>query len=407
MTLEEKKEVYPQKTVALLIFLGGFTNNIIPTLITFLHSNYNFEHWKAVLLQSTFFINFFITVIPGWMLIKKHGYEKTIRYSLILCAISSTFFAFALETKNNTLIFPVIFLLAIGITLIRISVTPLLIGNQVSNRYHKNISLIMCADTIGALISPTLSSYWLLNAQNNWTLQPSTCFFLKLGIIYLLLARYVQKKPLGNNNHTSTTINKTNLLNAMKKKNIQSGFFATFTFIGLEFSIPIFIALIAQKNTPDNPHIGAVLISCYWTLLLIGRLVSTKILQIVSASNLIMYGAVISIFLIITTINTTYFAYSLTILGLINSYMYPCIFSIHTKNLPKTEHFIASSIFLMGFSGGAAIPFMQALLSKSLGTHGSFILIIICYISLTAIIQTNKKHQAESLEKAAANLGQR
>ena len=402
MTPEEQKETYPKETIALLIFLGGFTNNIIPTLITFLHNNYSFEHWKAVLLQSTFFINFFITVVPGWMLIKKYGYKKTICYSLLLCAISSIFFAFALETKNNTLIFPIIFLLAIGVTLIRISVTPLLIGNQQSNKYHKNISLIMCADSIGALISPTLSSYWLLNTENNWPLQSPTCFFLYLGTIYLLLASYIQKNPLDSNNHANTSINRTTLTRAIQKKNIRSGFFATFIFIGLEFSIPIFMALIAQNKIPNNPHIGAILISIYWTLLLIGRLMSTKILQVVPAKNLIIYGSIISISLITITINTSYFVYTLTTLGFLNSHIYPCIFSIHTKSLPKTEHFIASSIFLMGFSGGAVVPFAQALLARSLGTSGSFILIIICYLSLTAIIQSNKSHQ-EDLEEATVN----
>ena len=405
MTLKEKKEAYPLQTIALLIFLGGFTNNIMPTLITFLHGNYNFEHWKAVLIQSTFFINFFITVIPGWILIKKHGYTKTIRHSLLLCAISSAFLAFILETKSNTLIFPVVFLLALGMTLIRISITPLLIGNQQSHKYHKNISLIMCADTIGALISPTLSSYWLINTVNNWSLHPSTYFFLNLSILYLLIARYIQKKPL-DQNQSNIEINQATLHTAIQKKSIRLGFCAIFIFIGLEFSIPIFMALIALDNTTNNPHIGAVLISSYWALLLTGRLVSTRILQTVSANNLIIYGSIISISLIATTINTTYFVYTLTTLGFLNSYMYPCIFSIHTKNLPKTEHFIASSIFLMGFSGGAVIPFIQALLANSLGTNRSFILIIICYLLLTAIIQTSKNRRSTAPEKVTVKTGQ-
>ena len=390
-----------QKAItALLIFLGGFTNGIIPILITFMSKNYHLSHWKAVLLQSTFFINFFITVFPGWILIKRYGYKSTILSALLVCAISSAAFALALETKNHFAFFPVIFILAFGITLIRISVTPLLITNQQSSQYHKYISLIMCSDTVGALISPTFSSYWLLNPENHSQLQSATYFFIGLSIAYLILASFIQKRPFGNNT-ISHSIDKKLILNATKSKIIQSGFLATFLFIGLEFSIPIFMASLAQNNNPDNPHIGALLISCYWSLLLIGRLLSTKVLQALPAKKMMIYGSTISISIILVTMQSTYFAYWLTLLGLINSYMYPCIFSIHTKQLPTEKHFIASSIFLMGFSGGAFVPFLQALIAKSSSTEMSFFLIILCYFSMTQIIRmTQSKIDKQDLESA-------
>ena len=130
------------------------------------------------------------------------------------------------------------------------------------------------------------------------------------------------------------------------------------------------------------------MISCYWGLVLLGRIVSFKLLMYYSPRHMIYYGSLAASALILLGMNLQPMplAICLTLLGLCNAYMFPCIFSIYTEHLSPRYHYYASSVFLMAFSGGAAIPYAQALLSSQVGIISSFYLIICCYILLLLTI---------------------
>ena len=143
--------------IPLLIFIGGFTNNIIPTLVLYIKNYGSVPTWQAVLLQSIIFISFLITMLPSTLLIRKYGYKFSISTACMISSFALLLLATVVQKNQYAAIFPCTFLLAIGITQLRISITPLLINLQGNTHYSQTVSKIMCADTIGALISPIIS----------------------------------------------------------------------------------------------------------------------------------------------------------------------------------------------------------------------------------------------------------
>jgi len=377
--------------IPLLIFIGGFTNNIIPTLVLYIKNYGSVPTWQAVLLQSIIFISFLITMLPSTLLIRKYGYKFSISTACMISSFALLLLATVVQKNQYAAIFPCTFLLAIGITQLRISITPLLINLQGNTHYSQTVSKIMCADTVGALISPIISAYWVLSStahsEGNW--HSETTFFTLMSVTFFIIALLCRRVHFTDSN-SNPNINMEALKKSLRIKSIQKGSLSTFIFIGLEFAIPTFIGIYVNDSLAIQTTQATTFISAYWTLLLIGRIMSFQLLKIIHPQEMIKYGSIIAVTIILLSMLSTaqYLPAILTTLGLLNSFMFPCIFAIHTKKLEPETHFYASSIFLMAFSGGAVIPFLQALTAKQVGITGSFGLIVACYLAL--IWQTHK-----------------
>tara|TARA_B100000886_G_C20411314_1_gene487194 strand:+ start:337 stop:1542 length:1206 start_codon:yes stop_codon:yes gene_type:complete len=377
----DNKYLVRYRAFPLLIFMGGFTNNIIPTLILFLKNTQFVSTSFAMLLQCLFFISFLIIMFPSALLIKYIGYRGTIVTANSISALAFVLLAVVTAFNHGNHLHSAIFVLACGNTLLRISITPLLVSIRSEKNYHLSISQLMCADTIGAMLSPIISAQWILD-PTLIQYQPSQ-FFLLMAICFFGIA-YMCSKITFNSHTPKTEISIPELRQSINHPTIRRGCLATFIFIGLEFSIPIFLGLYINDHPNIIPFSPTSMISCYWTLILVGRIASFKLLKYYSPRHMLYYGSLAASALIFFGMNLQPMplAICLTLLGLCNAYMFPCIFSIYTEHLSPRYHYYASSVFLMAFSGGAAIPYAQALLSSQVGIISSFYLIICCYILL-------------------------
>jgi FHS family L-fucose permease-like MFS transporter len=70
--------------------------------------------------------------------------------------------------------------------------------------------------------------------------------------------------------------------------------------------------------------------------------------------------------------------WSLILVGLFNSIMFPCIFTLAIEGLgPLTGK--ASGLLVAAIVGGAVVPELQGILADHIGIHHAFILPVLCY----------------------------
>lgn len=396
LIMANKNKVYTH-TIPLIIFAGGFTNNVIPTLILFLKNNEGIDTTYAMLLQCLLFTSYFVTLIPSTMLIKRFGYQRTLIYASLFCSVACLVIALIMYLNQNTYLYGAVFLLAFGITLLRLTVTPLLVAIRDDPNYHQTISRIMTADTIGALVSPSLSALWILNVTTNTWFAPWV-FFLLMALSMIGISLKCKGTKLANNDQITIG----GIYQSIQHRDILRGSIAIFIFIGIEFSIPVFIGLLVNEQPRQSFLSPTTMISSYWTLILIGRIISINLLRRFKPRSMIISGSfsAITITLIGITLYPNQLAVILVSLGLCNAFMFPCIFSIYTKRLPSTLHYYASSIFLLAFSGGAVIPLLQSHVASHIGIINSFSLVIGCYLLLILTLTAKHTLPAAALESA-------
>jgi FHS family L-fucose permease-like MFS transporter len=118
----------------------------------------------------------------------------------------------------------------------------------------------------------------------------------------------------------------------------------------------------------------------YWGGAMVGRFVGSVLLQRFRTQTLLAFNAIIAALLV--TISMLTFGHvamwSLILVGLFNSIMFPSIFTLAIAGLgPLTGK--ASGLLVAAIVGGAIVPELQGFLADHIGIHRAFILPVLCY----------------------------
>ena len=153
--------------------------------------------------------------------------------------------------------------------------------------------------------------------------------------------------------------------------------------VGAEVSIGSFLT-----NYLNRPEIGnltlkhaADMLIYYWGGAMVGRFIGSAVLQKVPAGKLLAFNAVFAAALVLTTVLTTGHVamWSVLLVGLFNSIMFPTIFTLAIEGLgPLTGD--GSGLLVASIVGGAIIPLAQGFMADRIGIQHAFVLPAICYL---------------------------
>jgi FHS family L-fucose permease-like MFS transporter len=115
---------------------------------------------------------------------------------------------------------------------------------------------------------------------------------------------------------------------------------------------------------------------------MVGRFVGSALLQKLKTGPVLGTAALIASALVLISILTTgkVAMWSIILVGLFNSVMFPSIFTLAIEGLGRLTG-RGSSLLVMAIVGGAVIPEVQAILADRLvGLHAAFLVPAICYL---------------------------
>jgi len=128
------------------------------------------------------------------------------------------------------------------------------------------------------------------------------------------------------------------------------------------------------------------LIPLYWGGALIGRFIGSAVLRAYSPGKVLAFHALGAAVLILISANTTgtVSGYSLLAIGLMNSIMFPTIFTLASEGLGARAA-DGSGIICMAIVGGAIIPPLTGRLADVSGSLGFALLLpALCYLAIAA-----------------------
>jgi len=155
-------------------------------------------------------------------------------------------------------------------------------------------------------------------------------------------------------------------------------------YVGAEVAIGSF--LISYLTQPDIGNISqqkaATLVGLfYWGGAMVGRFIGSAILQKVRTGLVLGVAAMTATLLVLISMASTGHVamWSIILVGLFNSIMFPSIFTLGIAELgPLTGD--GSGVLIMAIVGGAIIPVLEGSLADHIGLHHAFILPVICYL---------------------------
>jgi MFS transporter, FHS family, L-fucose permease len=385
--------------VTSLFFLWGFAHNLNPILIPHLKKACQLTDMQSALIDSSFFIAYFLIAIPAGIFMKKYGYKGGIVLGLLLFAIGAFLFYPAASIRNFGLFLMALFVIASGLTFLETAANPYINALGDESKATTRLNFAQSFNGLAATLAPLIGGTFILSgntiseqAKQSMTSEELNAFlskeasavqlpYLIIGIVVLLVAFLIWRTSLPEIVESENAVTSTGKGNLWKEKNFVRGVVAQFFYVGAQVCVGSFFIRYAGYVEGMDEKVAAMYLSAALFAFMGGRFIGTFLMQYISAARLLLLYSLISVALLgVVVMNKSMTGvYALVGLQFFMSIMFPTIFSLSLIGLgEKTKQ--GSSFLIMSIVGGAIIPLVMGRVSDLFHIQFAYIVPALCFL---------------------------
>ena len=375
-----------------LFFMWGFITCLNDILIPHLKAVFDLTYVQAMLVQFCFFGAYFLMSIPSGLIVKKLGYKNGIVVGLLIAAVGCVLFYPAAQMHNYPVFLFALFVLASGITLLQVSANPYVSLLGPAKTASSRLTLTQAFNALGTTVAPSFGALLILGSASDAFLTPAQNAesvqlpYLLLAAMLIVLAgvfAWLKLPDIMSEQKEAAENSDTIEGSAWQYRHLVLGAVGIFMYVGAEVAIGSFlVSFLAQENIAGlKEHVAAHYITYYFGGAMVGRFIGAAVMQKLPAGKVLGFNATMAIILVVIAMSTSgqLAMWSILLVGLFNSIMFPTIFSLALNGLGKHTA-QGSGILCLAIVGGAIVPLLQGALADSVGVQLSYALPILCYL---------------------------
>ncbi|WP_219893265.1 sugar MFS transporter [Aquisediminimonas profunda] len=382
-----------------LFFTFGGITSLNDVIIPKLKELFTLSYTQAMLVQFCFFTAYAVIGIPGARLVKRIGYMRGAVAGLLTMMVGCLLFIPASQTATYGVFLLALFVLASGVVIVQVVSNPLISLLGKVETAHSRLTFAQAFNSLGTTIFPYFGSILILgglasvsaeglsgaalDAYRTAESQAIVHGYLGLSVALAIVASAVWyfRNALQNERHEESS----GLagLDLLKRTRFGFGALCIFLYVGAEVSIGSLIV-----NYLMQPHVMGLeaqeagkLIGLYWGGAMVGRFIGSAVLRVLSPGLVLASVAVGAVALITVSTQTTGIVsgYSLLAIGLMNSIMFPTIFTLACEKLgPRAAD--GSGLINVAIFGGAVVPLLTGMIADASGSLAAgLVLPTLCY----------------------------
>jgi FHS family L-fucose permease-like MFS transporter len=399
--------------VTSLFFLWGIANSLNGTLIKHFQTALNLNRAQAGIVDSAFYIGYFVMALPAGFLMNRIGYKKGILIGLFLYVLGAVLFYPAAEARVYEFFLAALFIIACGLAFLETAANPYVtvLGDQKSADSRINFS--QSFNGLGVILGPVVGSLFIFSSteHTNESLAAmpvdqadliriaeaqsvQTPYLVIAGVVLFvaILFALIKMPEIGSSEEAGASF-----AGIFRHKHLVFGVIAQFFYVGAQASIWGYfvdyklhfareqhlglvnmIYPISEGMTPTQ--IASFHASFAFILFMVGRFFGTWLLTKFAANRLLSAYAAISIFLCVIAMLTSGLTavISIMVIYFFMSIMFPTIFSLSIRNLGAQVK-IGSGLVIMAIVGGAVLPPITGWISLS-GIEYSLVIPIVAFV---------------------------
>ncbi|MEE2024214.1 sugar MFS transporter [Alkalimonas mucilaginosa] len=371
-----------------LFFIWGFITCLNDILIPYLQLLFDLSYTQAMLVQFCFFGAYFVVSVPAGMLVGRIGYQSGIVTGLLVAGAGCLLFYPAASIQVYGLFLFALFVLASGITILQVAANPYVSVLGRPETASSRLTMTQAFNSLGTTVAPFFGA-WLIfsgmdvsaDAQVSETSVKLPYLLLAATLIVLaIIFAWIKLPKLGQKDRS----NPVHLQgSAWQYRHLVLGAIGIFVYVGAEVGIGSF--LVSYLTMPQIGGMteaqAAHYIAWYFGGAMLGRFIGAAAMQKINAGKALAFNAVCAVLLLAITILSEgkLAMWSLLLVGLCNSIMFPTIFSLAIHGL-KQHTSQGSGILCLAIVGGAVLPLLQGVLADTFGVQQAFLLPLLCYI---------------------------
>jgi FHS family L-fucose permease-like MFS transporter len=401
--------------VTALFFLWGIPNNLNDVLIRHFMKSFEITRFEAGLVQSAFYMGYFLLAIPAALLMKRTGYQTGIVAGLLLYAAGCLLFWPAALSGSYVFFLFALFVIASGLSFLETASNPFIaqLGDPDSSERRLNFSQAFnpLGAITGALVGTVfifsgveLSSQQIAERQAMHTyqayLQSETLRVVKpylvIGFIALLWAVLIvrTKFPAMNSEEEKSSGTDGSFRHLLSQRHFILAVIAQFFYVGAQVGTWSYFISYVQEYAQQPEKVAGYFLTGTLAAFGVGRFASAYLMRFILPSRLMGMYALLNIGLVSVGVFFPGWTgiWSVFLTSFFMSLMFPTIFALGLKGLgPDTK--IGGSFLVMAIIGGAVLtPIMGLIAEKfqSLALAYSVPLVAYIYICLYAFFGSRR-----------------
>jgi len=396
----KNKYLIPFILVTILFFLWGFAHNLNPILIPHLKKACRLTDFQSALIDSAFFVAYFVMAIPAGLVMKKYGYKSGIILGLFIFAAGAFLFIPAANMRVFEFFLLALFVIASGLTFLETAANPYITVLGDPKDSSQRINFAQSFNGLAATIAPLVGGMFILSGKTLTAAQEATMSadqlnayldneaaavkipYLIIGLVVLAVAFLLYKSHLPeiiDNDHDIELSSGEKSI--WRHKHLVWGVLAQFFYVGAQVCVSSFFIRYLYKTAEIGEKSAANYLSFALLCFMIGRFVGTFLMKYIAANRLLAIYAFINLILltVVVSMGGTLSVYALIGVDFFMSIMFPTIFSLSIQSLGE-ETKIGSSLVIMSIVGGAIFPLIMGKASDAYGIQTAYIVPLLCFI---------------------------
>jgi FHS family L-fucose permease-like MFS transporter len=379
-------QLVPFILVTFLFFLWGIPNNLNDVLIRQFMKSFSISRFQAGLVQSAFYMGYFLLAMPAALVMRKAGYKTGFIIGLLLYSVGAFLFWPAALMGQYGYFLCALFVIASGLSFLETASNPFIaqLGEPATSEQRLNFSQAFnpFGAISGALIGTTFifSGVELTPAQiaaqqaagsyqtylKTETLRVITPY-LVLGCITLFWAFLIwrTKFPAIQSEHENSKEDHGRFRELLRYPHFLLAVVAQFFYVGAQVGTWSYFIQYVQDYTHQPEKVAGYFLTGTLAAFGVGRFVSAYLMRFIAPNKLMGAYAVINIALAAAGVLHPGWVglWAIFLTSLFMSLMFPTIFALGLKGLgPNTK--IGGSLIVMAIIGGAVLTPAMGLISE-------------------------------------------
>ena len=398
---------------ALFFIFGGITS-LNDVIIPKLKELFTLNYFQAMLVQSAFFAAYFVIGLPGAALVKRLGYMRSAVAGLLTMMAGCLLFIPASQTAIYGVFLLALFVLASGVVVVQVVSNPLISLLGPAKTAPSRLTFAQAFNSLGTTIFPAIGSALILgslaginasdltgaalDAYRTAETQTIVKTYAGLAAALAMVAGVVWlfRNALKEEHHEPGSL--FGGFTLLQRPRFGFGALCIFLYVGAEVAIgSLIVSYLMQPGTMGlSQQAAGSMIVYYWGGAMVGRFIGSAVLRMVSPGKVLAFNALAVAALILISANTSGIVsgYSLLAIGLMNSIMFPTIFTLACEGLGNRAA-DGSGIINVAIVGGAIVPPLTGFTADALGSlQLALIIPAICYAVIAAFGIYAARHRA-------------
>jgi len=411
----------PFVLVTALFFLWGIPNNLNDVLIRQFMKSFAISRFQAGLVQSAFYMGYFLLAMPAALMMRKVGYKAGFVAGLVLYALGTFLFWPAALVGRYEFFLLALFVIASGLSFLETASNPFIaqLGDPESSERRLNFS--QAFNPLGSITGVLIGTIFIfsgveltpqevaartvqgvydayLRTETLRVVKP----YLVIGVIALIWAFLIlrTKFPSIQSEHENSEGDHGRFQDLFRFPHFLLAVVAQFFYVGAQVGTWSYFIQYVQEYAHQPEKVAGYFLTGTLAAFGVGRFVSAYLMRFVAPNKLMAAYSAANIALVAVGVLMPGWVglWCLFLTSFFMSLMFPTIFALGLKGLgPNTK--IGGSLLVMAIVGGAVLTPLMGLISEKSGSIAlayAVPLFTYVYIALYSLLGSKRPVLAQS-----------